>query len=203
MKTLTAHLLTLLLCASSTGYADQKTPHNNKENHPPAEVKIEYRNQDGCSFMYSPINFCDEKHVRLASNAIKDNKPNFNNGYILISIPERPAYHQYSVIAINPSTGSLYPIPIDSYSGTPSKSNTKGENGKLAFGLDSNKVCIAGDILVYRSIKTGEFCFFCKKRSLLVITQPIWISNYRQTTSANRGRSRYHFKNRYLPLAYP
>jgi hypothetical protein len=167
MKILTAHLLTLLLCASSIGYAAQKTPQDKKASNPPAEVKINYKNQDGCSFMYSPINFCDEKHIRLASNAIKDKKPNFNNNYILISIPERPAYHQYSVIAINPSTGSFYPIPIDSYSGTPSKSNTKGENGKLTFGLDNNKVCIAGDILVYRSIKSGEFCFFLQEEKFI------------------------------------
>lgn len=117
--------------------------------------------------MYSPINFCDEKHIRLASNAIKDNTPNFNNNYISITIPERPAYNQYSVIAIDSSTGSFYPIPIDSYSGTPSKNNTRGENGKLTFGLHSNKVCIAGDILVYRSIKTGEFCFFLQDRKFI------------------------------------
>lgn len=160
MKTLKLPLFALALCVSSVGCASQQTLKNNKTSYPSAEVKIEYRNQDGCSFLYSPINFCDKKHVEIVNKAIRENTPNFNKYYILLTILERPEYHQKSVVAIDPSTGIFYPIPIDAYSGTPSKNDPAGKNGKISFGLDSNKVCIDGDILVYKSIRTGNFCFY-------------------------------------------
>jgi hypothetical protein len=127
---------------------------------PTPQVIINYKNQGNCSFPHSPVNFCDPYHTGAVSKAIKDLAPNFNSQYILLAITERPKYHQKSIVAINPSTGHFYPVPIDFFSGTPSKSDPEGADGRLEFGLESNRMCVSGDIVVYRSIKTGNFCFF-------------------------------------------
>lgn len=112
---------------------------------------------DGCSFSYSPIDFCDERHGLLIRKMIREQKPNFFNGLFLISIPERVEYDQKSLVVVNKEAGEVYPLPIDSYS------EAKGGNspGKgLLFNDHDNKICIVGDILVYRVIKSGRFCFF-------------------------------------------
>jgi|GEM_PF-4435753 len=166
MRILSAHLLLLVLsmplisCASQTLEEKEKT-------HPAVKVKIKQATHDGCSFLYSPVNFCDEKHIEAVTTAIKSKKPNFNSRYILLTITERSEYFQKSIVAIDPSTGLFYPLPIDAYSGTPSKSDPDGKNGKISFDLDSNEICIEGDILVYRSITTGNFCFYLKDEKFI------------------------------------
>ena len=154
-------LLAFALGITLEGCASQHTSEPNKAD-PTHKVKINYRSQDGCSFPYSPVDFCDAHHTQIVSEAIRTIQPNFNNHYILITIMERTEYHQKSIVAIDPNTGYFYPVPIDFFSGTPSKNDPKGENEKLTYRIDSNHLCINGDIVVYRSIKTGEFCFLFK-----------------------------------------
>jgi hypothetical protein len=118
------------------------------------KIQINYPNHDDCSFSTSPVNFCDDRHTAIINKAFKEQSPNFFKYYILISIPERVKYHQRSIVAINSLNGEVYPVPIDSYSGRNSV-----EDGKVNFNLTSNELCIEGDILVYRAIKSGYFCF--------------------------------------------
>lgn len=118
------------------------------------KIKINYPNSDGCSFSFSPVNFCDDRHTIIINKALAEKPPNFFKDYILISISERKKYHQRSIVVINSLNGEVYPVPIDTYSGRNSI-----EDGKINFNLESNKLCIEGDILVYRAIKSGCFCF--------------------------------------------
>src|SRR5690606_24811373 len=122
------------------------------------EVIINYNNHNNCSFLYSPVNFCDSYHIDAVSKAITELEPNFNHTYILLAITEHPEYHQKSIVAIDSSSGHFYPVPIDSFS--PSESAVEGADEIIEYDLESNRLCINGDILVYRSIKTGNFCFF-------------------------------------------
>jgi hypothetical protein len=121
-------------------------------------VQIAYRSQ-GCSFQFSPVDFCDEKHMGLINAAISEQAPNFNQHYILLLISEWPKYHQRSVAAIDTTTGVVYPAPIDAYSGPLNKKGSAEQDGKVTFGMDSNKVCIDGSILVYKATEQGNFCF--------------------------------------------
>ncbi len=132
---------------------------NNESEFEPTSV-ISSNSQNGCSFMYSPINFCDETHKIEVKNAISNLPKNFNKEYILLTIDEWPEYNQKSIVVINPDTRIYYPLPIDAYSGTPTKEDSDGKNGKLEYSFATNKICITGDILVYRSISSGEFCFY-------------------------------------------
>ncbi|MBB4515703.1 hypothetical protein [Paraburkholderia fungorum] len=127
-------------------------------NHQFSKVEIAYRSQD-CSFQFSPVNFCDDKHVAAINSALSEQAPNFNGHYILLTISEYPRYHQRSVVAIDTNTGVVYPLPIDAYSGPTDKSGNTSKDGKVTLDLKSNKVCIDGTILVYRALEHGKFCF--------------------------------------------
>ena len=127
-------------------------------NHAFAGVEIAYRSA-GCSFEFSPIDFCDETHVEFIEAAIRDKTSNFNRHFILLAIPEWPEYHQQSIVAIDTRDGVVYPVPIDAYSGRlGSDGNPTGE-GKLSYGLSSNEVCVEGAVLAYRALDEGRFCF--------------------------------------------
>jgi hypothetical protein len=131
--------------------------------HPFDRVEIVYPNNE-CSFMYSPVDFCDERHVSEIKKAIKNGVENFNGHYILLKIKEwRPSeYYGDSVVVIDTQTGIAYPMPFDYYSGAISVKNSKTikkKKAKIIFSAGSNKICIDGSILVYRATENGNFCF--------------------------------------------
>ncbi|MBR7958836.1 hypothetical protein KDW41_00025 [Burkholderia vietnamiensis] len=134
---------------------------NIESNHPYTEVKIAYTTSDltKCSFQYSPVDFCDDKHIATYNNALKTQAPNFNEHYILLPYPEFTNYHQRSVVAIDTRTGIVYPLPIDAFSGFMRGRRIAKDEGKISYSIGSNKVCITGAILVYRSFEEGNFCF--------------------------------------------
>ncbi|EIP87784.1 hypothetical protein A33K_15805 [Burkholderia humptydooensis MSMB43] len=124
-------------------------------------MKISYVTSDltKCSFQYSPVDFFDEKHVAAYSDALKTQAANFNQHYIVLAYPEFKNYHQRSVVAIDTKTGVVYPRPIDAFSGFKHGRRAAKDEGKISYSISSNKVCIGGAILVYRSFEEGDFCF--------------------------------------------
>lgn len=62
-------------------------------------------------------------------------------------------------MAIDVNNGLVYPLPIDAFSGFMHGNSTSKEDGKIIFSKDSNRVCIKGALLVYRSFEEGSFCF--------------------------------------------
>ncbi|MBT8769602.1 hypothetical protein [Metapseudomonas boanensis] len=128
----------------------------------PITISIKYSNQEGCSFSFSPINFCDKRRIQEMEKALINTPPNFNKHYIIAIIPERMEYHQNSIVAIDSRSGVAYPVPIDAYSGTPNKDDPKGKNGSVIFEIGSNKLCIEGEILAARALESGLFCFYFK-----------------------------------------
>ncbi|PRE81148.1 hypothetical protein C6Q13_26065 [Burkholderia gladioli] len=158
--TLQATILAILTIASPCLFAKTQTQ-DNTSNHQYISVKILYATSalTNCSFQYSPIDFCDAKHVEAYQDAIKNNSPNFNDHYILLTYPEFKNYHQRTVVAIDTQTGVVYPLPIDAFSGYMRGRRTAKDDGKITYSLDSNKVCISGAILVYRAFEEGNFCF--------------------------------------------
>lgn len=127
-------------------------------NHPYSSVHIAYAS-DECSFQFSPVDFCDERHLAEIKNAINVSKPNFNGKFILLSLPERSQYLQRSLVAIDTTSGVVYPVPIDAYSGVTNEDGFPRRLGRLKFDLHSSKVCIYGAIVAYHMIEDGKFCF--------------------------------------------
>jgi hypothetical protein len=92
--------------------------------------------------------------------AISKNKPNFDEKYILLSIPEGlPPYFQRSLVAIDTTSGVVYPVPIDGYTGVTNEQGYAKRSGQLKFDLHSSKICIDGAIVAHHMIENGNFCF--------------------------------------------
>ncbi|QBG94623.1 hypothetical protein [Xanthomonas oryzae] len=121
-------------------------------------VEIEYR-ADGCSYRYSPINFCDERHLKLIKDALKNNSINFGKKYILVSIPERKRFFENSLVAIDAETGVAYPFPFDFYSGKTDKAGNSHGDGIVHYAINSDQVCIDGSIMAYKEMQNGHLCW--------------------------------------------
>ncbi|WP_175696821.1 hypothetical protein [Burkholderia ambifaria] len=149
------------LAILSLGIFAKQPKTDSAKNHPYTEVKISYATSDltKCSFQYSPVDFCDDKHVATYNDTLKTQAPNFNEHYILLAYPEFKNYHQRSVVAIDTQTGIVYPLPIDAFSGFMHGRPAAKDEGKISYSIKSNKVCISGAMLVYRSFEEGNFCF--------------------------------------------
>lgn len=130
-------------------------------NHLFDRVDIKFSHADtGCSFQYSPFDFCDARHIAAIKYAISNKSANFNKRYILLSIEEWPPSPDFkSLVAIDTLTGIVYPVPIDDYSGHMNNRGNLTSKPKLSFSLQSNRLCIDGAILVYRATTNGHFCF--------------------------------------------
>ncbi|WP_244104056.1 hypothetical protein [Burkholderia gladioli] len=121
-----------------------------------SKVEIAYPS-DECSFKYSPVDFCDNRHIKEYNLALQNKPANFNSNYILLPIKEWD--DERSLVAIDKRNGIVYPVPIDSYFDTPKGAGTSARHAKLNFSKESNEVCIYGSILVYRANENGKFCF--------------------------------------------
>ena len=139
---------------------------NPSNNHPFARVDMVYKS-NGCSFPYSPVNYCDEKHVREFKDVLASTLSNFNGHYIVVTPSEWPAYHQKSVVALDVLTGVAIPLPIDAYSGPIDANGKVAGEGGIEYRRDSDTMCIKGTILVYRELQEGEFCFTLKENKFI------------------------------------
>jgi hypothetical protein len=126
------------------------------ESAPSAHVVIGYPH-DECSFRFSPVDFCDQKHLEKYRAALDARSVNFDNHYVLLSMQEWGGGEK-SLVAIDKITGAVYPVPIDSFFSF-ADGKEKGKKARLEFSKWNNEVCIYGSILVYRATETGRFCF--------------------------------------------
>ncbi|WP_088579499.1 hypothetical protein [Burkholderia ubonensis] len=161
MKKILLSAIFVALAILSFGVCVKQPKADVVKNHAYKEVKIAYATSEltKCSFQYSPVDFCDDKHVAAYSDALKTQVSNFNGNYIILVYPEFKNYHQRSVVAIDTKTGVVYPLPIDAFSGFMHGRRVAKDEGKISYSINSNKVCISGAILVYRSFEEGDFCF--------------------------------------------
>ncbi len=114
---------------------------------------------DGCSYRYSPIDFCDAQHVARIEEALRNEKPNFNQHYLLVQVDDRPGFFQRSVVLVDTRTGRATPLPIDAFTGPAEKGGDAIRYGTLETGVDRQQFCLDGALLVYRAFEEGRFCF--------------------------------------------
>jgi hypothetical protein len=130
-------------------------------NHELDHIEIGYA-YGKCSFLYSPVNFCDDRHIDEIKQAISNRSVNFNGHYILLEIKEWRSSDNYgnSIVVIDSLTGIVYPVPFDYFSGRiDTRTSQIIRKPRLTFSGGSNRVCIDGSILVYRATTNGIFCF--------------------------------------------
>lgn len=114
---------------------------------------------DGCSYRYSPVDFCDARHRAAIEEALQHQKPNFNQHYLLVQVDDRPEYFQRTLVLVDTRTGRATPLPIDAFTGPAGKGGDATGYGTLETGVDQQQFCLDGALLVYRVFEEGRFCF--------------------------------------------
>lgn len=127
-------------------------------NAPYAGVVMSYPHS-GCSYEYSPVDFCDAQHRAQIDQAILTQVPNFNRHYILAQLDERKEYFQRSIVLIDSRDGTVYPLPIDAFSGPLVGKDGARTYGTVETSAASDTFCVSGALLVYRAFEEGRFCF--------------------------------------------
>jgi len=113
----------------------------------------------GCSYQYSPVDFCDAAHRAQINEAIRTQVPNFKTHYILAQLDERKEYFQRSIVLIDSRDGTVYPLPIDAFSGPLVDKEGAREYGKVETSPEADTFCVSSAMLVYRAFEEGRFCF--------------------------------------------
>lgn len=130
-----------------------------RPNHKFDKVSIEYPTGDLCSFQFSPVYFCDDRHISEIEMALETRHPDFNHHYILLSILEREEYYERSLVAIDTETGIAYPFPFDFYSGRVDARGNVHDYGRVTYSLNDSHVCVTGSIVAYRETDSGKLCW--------------------------------------------
>ncbi|WP_216821535.1 hypothetical protein [Stenotrophomonas sp. ESTM1D_MKCIP4_1] len=133
-------------------------PSSMPANAPYAGVVMSYPHS-GCSYTYSPVDFCDAAHRAQIDEAIRTQVPNFKTHYILAQLEERKEYFQRSIVLIDSRDGTVYPLPIDAFSGPLVGKDGAREYGKVETSLQADTFCVSSALLVYRAFEEGRFCF--------------------------------------------
>jgi hypothetical protein len=113
---------------------------------------------DGCSYRYSPVDFCDARHRAAIEDALQHQKPNFNQHYLLVQVDDRPEYFQRTLVLVDTRTGGrrhCRSMPSPARRG---RADATGY-GTLETGVDQQQFCLDGALLVYRVFEEGRFCF--------------------------------------------
>ncbi|TGW22645.1 hypothetical protein E4417_02045 [Stenotrophomonas maltophilia] len=114
---------------------------------------------DGCSYRYSPVDFCDAQHRAAIEDALQHQKPNFNQHYLLVQVDDRPEYFQRTLVLVDTRTGRATPLPFDAFTGPAGKGGDATGYGALETSVDQPQFCLDGALLVYRVFEEGRFCF--------------------------------------------
>lgn len=122
------------------------------------EVDFGTRVNRYCAFAASPVNRCASKFVSAYEQAVERGQANFNRTMIITVINSRPRYKQQTVVAIDPRAMKVYPLPFDYFTRSFSKTDPD-EYGRLVYSLESNNICVDGEILAYRSTQSGPLCW--------------------------------------------
>ncbi len=127
-------------------------------NAPYAGVVMSYPHS-GCSYQYSPVDFCDAGHRAQINEAIRTQVPNFKTHYILAQLDERKENFQRSIVLIDSRDGTVYPLPIDAFSGPLVDKEGARDYGKVETSSETDTFCVSSALLVYRAFEEGRFCF--------------------------------------------
>lgn len=122
------------------------------------EIEFGTREHRRCSFVASPINYCDARFSSAYKKALETRLSDFNREFIVVAVDSRPEYGQQSIVAVNSKTKMVYPLPFDFLAASFPKSPPY-RNGRLTYSQDSNELCVDGAILAYRSVQSGQMCW--------------------------------------------
>lgn len=116
------------------------------------------RRHNQCGFAGSRIDLCNSQFIESYKQAVRTQKANFNNNMIVVTIDSRPKYAQQTLVAIDATTKTVYPLPFDFFSSSFSKDDPN-RNGKVTYSLQDNSLCVDGGVMAYKSVQDGHLCW--------------------------------------------
>ena len=147
-------------------------PTNAPESPIQQRIRLGQPSDSMCNFDFSPVDLCDEKHVRAYAAAIKSNTVNFSDHHTIVLVEERPAYNQVSIVIVDLKEQLIYPLPVDYFSPAQGPSTLNVPNSSIRFKPGRSTLCLTGDLVAYRSIRLGEACFTFRSERFTGIDTP-------------------------------
>lgn len=112
-------------------------------------ANVPYKSISICQFDYDDFDYCSKASIAKYKNALKTQKPNFNEKHILVNISS--SSKSFRFVALDTKNGIAFPLS-DEIIGF--KDNTGGLTGKppvIQYSLNTPYLCTKGSISAYRN----------------------------------------------------
>ncbi|NCI79742.1 hypothetical protein [Acinetobacter kanungonis] len=112
-------------------------------------ANVPYKSISICQFDFDDFDYCSKANIAKYKNAIKTQKPNFNEKYILLNMSS--SSKSFRFVALDTKNGIAFPLS-DEILGF--KDDTGGLTGKppiIQYSLNNLNLCTIGSISAYRN----------------------------------------------------
>lgn len=130
-----------------------------------------FKKVETCQYDYSDINFCSKSNIATYKQALKTQKANFAQKYILLNIG-KASYRTYT--AIDTETGIVYPLNFDIVGFKDQQGNIK-RPAKIMFSTHQSDLCIEGGIESYRNSYGNVAVCFAVLHDNITGTEFTWV----------------------------
>lgn len=107
-----------------------------------------YKATTECQFDYDDFNFCSKVNVAKYKNALKIQKPNFNQKYILLNLSSSPKIFRF--IALDTKNGLALPLRDEILGFKDKKGGLTGKPPIIQYSVNNSLLCTQGSISAYR-----------------------------------------------------
>ncbi len=110
-----------------------------------------------CDYDYDIFDYCSKSNINKYKKALRTQKPNFDQKYILINVGTKK---EYIFIAIDTETGISYPLTDKIIGFKNERGGLTGVPPIINYSIDNKDLCIKGSIDAYRRSEDNiQVCF--------------------------------------------
>ncbi len=142
---------------------------------------VPYRAITQCQYDYDDFNFCSKANIAQYKNALKTQKPNFNQKYILLNLSTSPKAFRF--VALDTKSGLALPLKDTIIGFKDDKGGLTGKPPVIQYSVNSPNLCMKGSISAYRdaydnvktcySIQNDEYSEYGKEFTRIDTTEPL------------------------------
>ena len=114
-----------------------------------AWANAQYKTTTECQFDYDDFNFCSKSNITKYSNALKNQKPNFNKKYILLNLT--PSSKTIRFVALDTMSGLALPLRDGILGFKDGHGGLTGRSPVLKYSITSPVLCTWGSVHAYRN----------------------------------------------------
>lgn len=109
---------------------------------------VPYRAITQCQYDYDDFNFCSKANIAKYKNALKTQKPNFNQKYILLNLSS--SNKTFRFVALDVKSGLALPLRDTIIGFKDNKGGLTGQSPVIQYSINSSNLCTKGSISAYR-----------------------------------------------------